>query len=102
MGVAVTSLSRRLTGVRAEEGVIPSMQGVCSCCVERGGGGHSYVKAPMGPGSRCGGHDEQSYGVFDCVVLPYRASCSFTYALPVVGETSQQRQGTRREEETGR
>ncbi|MQL83086.1 hypothetical protein Taro_015569 [Colocasia esculenta] len=50
----------------------------------------------------CCGHDEQSYGVSDRVVLPYRASCSFASALPLVGETSQQRQGTRRAKETGR
>ncbi|MQL76301.1 hypothetical protein Taro_008684 [Colocasia esculenta] len=50
----------------------------------------------------CGGHDEQSYGVSDRVVLPYRASCSFSSALPFVGETSQQWQGAHRAEETGR
>ncbi|MQL67884.1 hypothetical protein Taro_000171 [Colocasia esculenta] len=50
----------------------------------------------------CGGHDEQSYGVFNRVYLPYRASCSFASAVPFVGETSQQqRQGARRAEETG-
>ncbi|MQL88832.1 hypothetical protein Taro_021405, partial [Colocasia esculenta] len=50
----------------------------------------------------CGGHDEQSYGVSDRAHFPYRATCSFASALPFVGETSQQRQGARRAEETGR
>ncbi|MQL97607.1 hypothetical protein Taro_030297 [Colocasia esculenta] len=54
------------------------------------------------PVQPCGGHDEQSYRVSDRVYLPYRASCSFTSALPFVGETSQQRQGACRAEEMGR
>ncbi|MQM19793.1 hypothetical protein Taro_052805 [Colocasia esculenta] len=43
-----------------------------------------------------------SYGVSDREYFPYRVSFSFASALPFVGETSQQRQGTRRAEETGR
>ncbi|MQL75610.1 hypothetical protein Taro_007970 [Colocasia esculenta] len=50
----------------------------------------------------CGGHDEQSYRVSDRVYFPYRASGSFASAPPSEGETSQQRQGARRAEETGR
>ncbi|MQM09855.1 hypothetical protein Taro_042735 [Colocasia esculenta] len=53
----------------------------------------------MGP---CGGHDEQSYGVSDREYFPYHVSFSFVSALPFVGESSQQRQGARRAEETGR
>ncbi|MQL72566.1 hypothetical protein Taro_004899 [Colocasia esculenta] len=122
------------TRVRAEEGVVPFVQGTWSCRLERGGGGHSYEKAPMGLlftwrrgtvvrpdyGGYCvyivsylaltrhegldpgRGHDEQSYEVFDRVVFPYHASCSFAFALPFVGETSQQRQGARQAAEMGR
>ncbi|MQL81400.1 hypothetical protein Taro_013874 [Colocasia esculenta] len=50
----------------------------------------------------CGGHDEHSYGVSNRVIFPHCASCSFASALSFVGETSQQRQGARRAEETGR
>ncbi|MQL98312.1 hypothetical protein Taro_031019, partial [Colocasia esculenta] len=50
----------------------------------------------------CGGHDEQSYGVSDREYFPYHVSFSFVSALPFVGESSQQRQGARRAEETGR
>ncbi|MQM19482.1 hypothetical protein Taro_052485, partial [Colocasia esculenta] len=50
----------------------------------------------------CGGHDEQLYGVSDREYFPYRVSFSFASALPFVGESSQQRQGARRAEETGR
>ncbi|MQL70732.1 hypothetical protein Taro_003050 [Colocasia esculenta] len=50
----------------------------------------------------CGGHDEQSYGVSDREYFPYRVSFSFASALPFVGESSQQRQGACRAEETGR
>ncbi|MQM05017.1 hypothetical protein Taro_037823 [Colocasia esculenta] len=50
----------------------------------------------------CGGHDEQSYGISDRFVFPYRASCCFASTLLVVGETSQQQQGARRADETGR
>ncbi|MQL79667.1 hypothetical protein Taro_012131 [Colocasia esculenta] len=59
------------------------------------------AKGPKG-GRTYGGHDEQSYGVSNHVVLPYRASYSFASALPFAGETSQQRQGARWAEETGR
>ncbi|MQL67910.1 hypothetical protein Taro_000165 [Colocasia esculenta] len=45
------------------------------------------------PRTPCGGNDEQSYGVSDHVVFPYRASCSFTSALPVVGHTPGGRDG---------
>ncbi|MQM14469.1 hypothetical protein Taro_047400 [Colocasia esculenta] len=70
------------------------------------------VASVPGPGvvpPPCGGHDEQSYEVSDRVALPYRVRCSFASALPFVahpsffpGETSQQRQGAREAEETGR
>ncbi|MQL86776.1 hypothetical protein Taro_019310, partial [Colocasia esculenta] len=38
-------------------------------------------RSTIGP---CGGHDEQLYGVSDRVYFPYRASCSFASALPLV------------------
>ncbi|MQM12908.1 hypothetical protein Taro_045828 [Colocasia esculenta] len=53
--------------------------------------------------SPCGGHDEQSYGVSDRVVLSVPSLVSsFASALSFVGETSQQWQGVRRAKETGR
>ncbi|MQL67921.1 hypothetical protein Taro_000195 [Colocasia esculenta] len=36
------------SGCSFRGGVIPFVQGTCSCFLERGGGGHSYVKAPTG------------------------------------------------------
>ncbi|MQL89585.1 hypothetical protein Taro_022162 [Colocasia esculenta] len=64
--------------------------------------GQLGVLPGVGLGLRpCGGHDEQSYRVSDRVVFPYCASCSFASALLFVGETSQQRQGACRAEETG-
>ncbi|MQL70134.1 hypothetical protein Taro_002461 [Colocasia esculenta] len=38
----------RPRGVCAEKGVVPFVQGMWSCHLERGGGGHSYEKAPTG------------------------------------------------------
>ncbi|MQL77368.1 hypothetical protein Taro_009784 [Colocasia esculenta] len=68
-----------------KKGVVPFMQGSCLWCAVRGGDGHSYEKAP--PGAffvwRIRVEDKTS------VDAPDR-------------ETSQQRQGARRAEETGR
>ncbi|MQM10623.1 hypothetical protein Taro_043520 [Colocasia esculenta] len=59
-GVGVAFLSHRAYSVDAtcqavafgllglRGGVVPFVQGTCSWCLERGGGGHSYVEAPTG------------------------------------------------------
>ncbi|MQL77845.1 hypothetical protein Taro_010263 [Colocasia esculenta] len=98
-GVAVTSLSRLLTAFDRLFGVALGAAIATRAVFVLRGARRRWSFLREGPNGSalhvepCGGHDEQSYGVSDRVVFPYRASCSFTSAIPFVGETSQQRQG---------
>ncbi|MQL77698.1 hypothetical protein Taro_010109 [Colocasia esculenta] len=98
--VTLRSCRGRVRAVRCEEEMAKPTRRPQRVRSSRGGD-RAYVAFSV-QRQPCGGHNEQSYGVSDREYFPYRVSFSFASALPFVGDSSQQRQGARRAEETGR